>query len=89
MSLLVKRVRSVTPYGLGLGFGLYVLNGFSGIFGDIKLELITPFKHIDATYIITNKAYDVPLLVLNLLITLIALAASYWLYNRRDIPAVS
>ncbi|OGO66809.1 MAG: hypothetical protein A2Z49_02245 [Chloroflexi bacterium RBG_19FT_COMBO_56_12] len=89
ISLLVKRVRSVTPYGLGLGFGLYVLNGFSGIFGDIKLELITPFKHIDATYIITNKAYDVPLLVLNLLITLIALAASYWLYNRRDIPAVS
>src|SRR4030067_945011 len=39
ISLLVKRVRSVTPYGLGLGFGLYVLNGFSGIFGDIKLEL--------------------------------------------------
>jgi ABC-2 type transport system permease protein len=89
ISLLVKRVRSVTPYGLGLGFGLYVLNGFSGVFGDIKLELITPFKHIDAAYIVTNKAYDVPLLVLNLLITLIALAASYWLYNRRDIPAVS
>jgi ABC-type transport system involved in multi-copper enzyme maturation permease subunit len=31
----------------------------------------------------------VPLLVLNLAITLISLAASYWLYNRRDIPAVS
>jgi ABC-2 type transport system permease protein len=89
ISLLVKRVRSVTPYGLGLGFGLYVLNGFSGVFGDIKLELITPFKHIDAAYIVTNKAYDVPLLALNLAISLIALAASYWLYNRRDIPAVS
>jgi len=89
ISLLVKRVRSVTPYALGLGFGAYVLNGFSGVFGDIKLELITPFKHIDATYIILYKEYDVPLLLLNISISLISLAASYWLYNRRDIPAVS
>jgi ABC-2 type transport system permease protein len=45
ISLLVKRVRSVTPYALGLGFGTYILNSFSGVFGDVKLELITPFKH--------------------------------------------
>jgi len=89
ISLLVKRVRSVTPYALGLGFGAYVINGFSGIFGEIQLELITPFKHIDPAYIVMYKTYDVPLLLLNMAITLISLVASYWLYNRRDIPAVS
>src|SRR3990172_8834008 len=51
ISLLVKRVRSITPYALGLGFGSYVLSAFSGILGDVKLELITPFRHIDAAYI--------------------------------------
>jgi ABC-2 type transport system permease protein len=89
ISLLVKRVRSVTPYALGLGFGMYVLSAFSGVFKDVKLELITSFKHIDPAFIVQHGAYDTPLLLLNIAVTLIALAVSYWLYSRRDIPAVS
>ncbi len=89
VSLLVKRVRSVTPYSLGLAFGMYVLSAFSGVFGDVTLELITPFKHFDPNYIVQNGAYDTPLVLLNLAVSLIALAASYWLYLRRDIPSVS
>lgn len=89
ISLLVKRVRSVTPYALGLGFGSYVLSAFSGLLGDVKLELITPFKHLDAAYIVQQGAYDTPLLLLNIAVSLVSLAVSYWLYLRRDIPAVS
>lgn len=89
ISLLVKRVRSVTPYALGLGFGSYVLSAFSGILGEVALELITPFKHLDPGYIVQEGAYNMPLLALNLAISLAALAASYWIYTRRDIPAVS
>jgi ABC-2 type transport system permease protein len=89
ISLLVKRVRSVTPYALGLAFGMYVFSAFSGIFGDVKLELITPFKHFDAAAIVQDAAYNTPLVLLNVAVSLIALALSYWLYTRRDIPAVS
>ncbi len=89
ISLLVKRVRSVTPYALGLAIGMYVLSAFSGVFGDVALELLTPFKHLDAAYIAHNGAFNTPLVLLNLGVTLIALVASYWLYLRRDIPAVS
>jgi ABC-2 type transport system permease protein len=89
ISLLVKRVRSVTPYGLGLSFGAYVLAAFSGVFGDVKLELITPFKHFDAAAIVKNGAYDTPLVLLNVAVTILSLVISYWLYTRRDIPAVS
>lgn len=89
ISLLVKRVRSVTPYALGLAFGAYVLAAFSGVFGDVGLELITPFKHLDPTYIVRDGAFDTPLVLLNVTVSLVALAASYWLYIRRDIPAVS
>jgi ABC-2 type transport system permease protein len=89
ISLLVKRVRSVTPYSLGLGFGAYVLAAFSGILGEVKLEYITPFKHLDPIYIIQHAAFDTPLLLLNVAVTLVSLIVSYWLYLRRDIPAVS
>ncbi|OGO29599.1 MAG: hypothetical protein A2136_07780 [Chloroflexi bacterium RBG_16_54_11] len=89
ISLLVKRVRSVTPYALGLAFGAYIVNAFSGIFGEVKLELITPFKHFDPAFIVQNSAYDTPLVLLNVAVTLVSLLAAYWLYLRRDIPAVS
>ena len=89
ISLLVKRVRSVTPYALGLGFGSYVLSAFSGVFGEVTLELLTPFKHLDAASIVKHGAYDTPLVLLNITVTLVSLAVSFWLYIRRDIPAVS
>jgi ABC-2 type transport system permease protein len=89
VSLMVKRIRSVTPYALGLAFGAYVLGAFSGVFGDVALELITPFKHFDAAYIVDQGAYDTPLVLINAAASLAFIAASYWLYLRRDIPAVS
>jgi ABC-2 type transport system permease protein len=89
ISLLVKRVRSVTPYSLGLGFGMYVLSAFSAVLAEVKLEYLTPFKHLDPAYIVRNVALDTPLVLLNVAVSLIALAVSYWLYIRRDIHAVS
>jgi len=89
ISLLVKRVRSVTPYALGLAFGAYILNAFSGMLGDVKLEYITPFKHFDPAYIIQNESLDTPLVLISVSVILISLTASFWLYQHRDIPAVS
>jgi ABC-2 type transport system permease protein len=89
VSLIVKRVRSVTPFSLGLAFGSYVLSAFSGMIGDVKLEYITPFKHFDPAYIVNHAAYNAPLVGLNVAVTVIAVGLGYWLYLRRDIPAVS
>jgi ABC-2 type transport system permease protein len=89
ISLLVKRVRSVTPYALGLGFGMYVLSAFSGLEGVSVLETITAFKHFDPNYIIQHVAYNTPLVLLDVAVIIVSLAVSYWLYLRRDIPAVS
>ena len=35
------------------------VGAFSGLFGDVKLELITPFKHFDPSYIVRQGAYDI------------------------------
>ncbi len=89
ISLLVKRVRSVTPYALGLAFGAYMLNAFGRVFGQVDLELVTPFKHFDPIAIVGKAAYDTPLVLVNVAVTVVSVALGYWLYVRRDIPAVS
>jgi ABC-2 type transport system permease protein len=65
------------------------LNAFGRIFGEVNLELITPFKHFDPIFIVQNGAFDTPLVLANLAVTVVSLVVGYWLYIRRDIPAVS
>jgi ABC-2 type transport system permease protein len=88
VSLLVKRIRSVTPYSMALGFGMYVLSVFGDMLGESTLEKITPFKHFEPNYIIQQGAYDAPLVLISVAVIVISLVGSYVLYTRRDIPAV-
>jgi ABC-2 type transport system permease protein len=89
ISLMVKRVRNVTPYSMALAFGMYVLNVFSQMLGDSKLELITPFNHFDPNYIVQHSAYNIPLVMISLAAIVISVWGSYLLYARRDIPSVA
>jgi ABC-2 type transport system permease protein len=86
VSLLVKRIRSVTPYAMGLGFGMYVLSAFGDMLGEVALEKVTPFKHFDPSYIVQHAAWDLPLVLITVSAIVISLVGSYVLYARRDIP---
>lgn len=87
ISLLVRRLRSVTPISMGLVFGLYILNAFGGMIGEKSLEVISPFKHFDPNYIINNAAWDLPLVWISVAAIVISLLGSYLLYTRRNIPS--
>jgi ABC-2 type transport system permease protein len=88
VSLLVKRVRSVTPWAMALGLGMYLLSVFGDMLGEAVLEKVTPFKHFAPHYIIINSAWDTPLALISVAVILISLVGSYLLYTRRNIPAV-
>lgn len=85
ISLLMRRVRSVTTAAMALGFGMYVLSAFSGMLGGDTLDVITPFKHFEPNYIVANTAYHLPYLLLSVAVIVLSIAGSYVLYNRRDI----
>jgi ABC-2 type transport system permease protein len=87
VSLLVIRVRSVTPYAMALAFGMYVLSAFGDLLGEVALEKITPFKHFEPNHIIQHGAYDLPLVLISVAAIVVSLLGSYVLYARRDIPA--
>ena len=85
ISLLVRRVRNVTAYTMALVFGLYLANAFVGMIGEESLEIISPFKHFEASYIVHNAAYDLRLVLISIVIILISIPASYLLYQKRNI----
>ena len=85
ISLLMKRVRSVTPLSMALAFGMYVVSAFGGMLGDDTIDLISPFKHFEPNAILTNGAYDTPLVMISVVVILIAIPASYILYSKRNI----
>jgi ABC-2 type transport system permease protein len=88
ISLLVKRVRNVTPFSMALVFGLYILNAFGSMIGSTSLEVISPFKQFEPNYILKNAAYDYPLVILSMGIIIISVVGSYVLYSKRNIPSV-
>lgn len=86
ISLMVKRVRNVTPFSMGLVFGLYILNVFGDMIGKKGLEVISPFQHFDPNYIIQNSIPD-PFVWISVAAIVVSFAGSYILYTRRNIPS--
>jgi len=89
LSLLMKRVRSVNTAAMALAFGMYALSAFGGMLGDETFDLLTPFKHFDPNTIISQQAYELPLVMISVVIILLSVAGSYWLYLKRDIHSVN
>ena len=85
ISLLVKRIRSVTPFSMGLAFGMYFLNAFGNMIGKDSLEIISPFKHFEPNAILSNGAYDLPLVSISIVVIIVSMVASYVLYTKRNI----
>jgi len=87
ISLLMKRVRSVTPLSMALAFGMYVVSAFGGMLGDDTIDLISPFTHFEPNAIITTGAYDTPLVMISVVAILAAIPVSYVLYSKRNIQS--
>jgi ABC-2 type transport system permease protein len=86
ISLLPKKIRNVTPFSMGIVFGLYVLNAFGGMLGDDLFSFITPFRHFDPNYIVRNGGYEPNLVLISFTLIVLSLGGSYLLYSRRNIP---
>jgi ABC-2 type transport system permease protein len=73
---------------MGSVFGMYILAAFGGSLGEDKFDYLTPFKHFEATRIVNTGEYDLPKVMISVVVIVLSVAASYVLYKRRDIPTV-
>lgn len=90
ISVFFKKLKSVLPISLGVVFGLYMIGALIATGqNDDAARYISPFKYFDITYIIKNASYEASYLITGAVIVVAAVAASYIIYNRKDIHAVS
>lgn len=75
---------------VGIGLGLALLFYFVSLISKLAdnlgfLNYLTPFGYTDPVYILKNSSLDVPLVILGLVVTAIALGLAHWHYDRKDI----
>lgn len=88
ISMLTKKIRSVLSYSMALSFGLYIINAFGEVIGGDTLGILTPFNHFEVGYILENGAYDMSKVAISLVVIIVSLGASYFLYLKRNIHSV-
>lgn len=85
-SVIVPKIRTVLPIALGSVFGFFILGAIAATTGDEALRYLSPFKYFDLAYIVQHSSYESPFLIVALGIIVIAIATSYWIYHKQDIP---
>ncbi len=72
--------------GLGLSLGFYVLNLLSSITEQTEfLQYLTPFAYANGGEIVADGALHAGYLTIGLVLTVAAVAATYWCYGKKDI----
>lgn len=89
VSVFFVRIRSVLSISLGTVFGFYFIGAM--VVTDKKdiVRYFMPFQYFDNNYILTNKQYEAPYLIISAGIVIVCIAVTYFIYLKKDIHAVS
>ena len=89
ISVIVPRLKSVLPTSLATVFGLFMVGALIATSSDDAARFISPFKYFDIPYILKNGSYELPYLLFGAAIVILGIMASYAIYIKKDIHAVS
>jgi beta-exotoxin I transport system permease protein len=89
LSVVLRRVKSVSAVSLPTVFAFYVIGTLGAIVGNHNVKYITPFKFFDTAYIASHGAYEVRFLLLEAVLVVLAITASYVIFIRKDIRATA
>ncbi len=90
ISVFFKKIKTVLPLSLGFVFGFYFIGAFLVTDSSDKLERIfSPFKYFDVIYIINNASYEALYVIVGAVVVVVSIVASYIIYCKKDIHAIS
>ncbi len=89
ISVILPKIRTVLPLSLGIVFGLYLIGSVLVTGANDAARFISPFRYFSIPYILKNASYEAPYLITSAVIVVLSIVASYLIYIKKDIHAVS
>lgn len=89
ISVFFNKLRNVLPISLGTVIGLYIIGALLATKSDDAARYLSPFKYFDTSYIIKHETFETPFVIMSVVIVLAAIIASFVIYVKKDIHAVS
>lgn len=86
-AVLIPKVKSVVSVSLPTVFTLYIIGTLGDVLGNDNVRYFSPFKFFDTNYIIRNVSLEGKFLALDAAIVVVAIAASYAIYVKKDVRA--
>lgn len=88
VSVAAPKIRSVLSVSLSTVFVFYIIGILDTVLGKNRVRYFTPFKFYDLDYVIRHSSYEVRFVILEIAVVIAAVAASYYLYAKRDIKTL-
>ncbi|MEH7074526.1 ABC transporter permease subunit [Neobacillus drentensis] len=88
ISVIVPKIKSVLSVSLTTVFAFYFLGMFSSTTGEEAKRYLSPFKYFDTAFIIKHSSYEGSFLLVSMIIIILAITASYFVYAKKDIHSV-
>ncbi|EKN69257.1 ABC transporter permease [Neobacillus bataviensis LMG 21833] len=88
ISVIVPKIKSVLTVSLATVFAFYFIGMLSSTSGEDVKRYFSPFKYFDTAYIIKHSGFEASFLIAGAIVMMLAIAASYFFYTKKDIHAV-
>ncbi len=88
-AVLLPKVKSVIAVTLPTVFALYIIGTLGEVVGQDAVRYISPFRYFDTGYIIRNVSLENTYLVLEVILVVVAITATYLIYVKKDVRAAA
>jgi ABC-2 type transport system permease protein len=88
-SVLLPKVKSVVAVSLPTVFAFYIIGAIGDVLENVELRWVSPFRYFDPLYMITNESLEAEYLAVVAGFVVVAIAATYLIFAKKDIPTAS
>jgi ABC-2 type transport system permease protein len=88
VATLLRKLKSVIGVGLSVVFALFIMNLMQSIFEEEWLRYLSPFQWFERGHLFANGSFEMPMVMMWVIVTLGSLVAAYVVYVKKDVHAV-
>lgn len=89
LGVALPKVKSVVAVALPTVFGFFIIGALGDVLGNDEVRFVSPFRYFEPSYIIQNQGLDPKYLAVVAGIVVVAIAATYVIFLKKDIQSTT